>query len=328
MEKYAFYTYTFVKGSTQQDLFQPGQPAFENMTLDGCRSLTDNLMGRNGDEFVIQRHKKYDGETYPCTVMAHTDGITLLRIERPKKVPIYEKSQVSDGGIANIVKRPMPSNPYNYVIIDCRAGHNLIAISMDSDAWNNTDTVGNMLQTSINRQLDLLSRGFNIRLTPQYLQRNFVEYSRFLIKKKKRRVSKMTFFFTGGSINPEIEAIIKSDSYLRALESKRFKAKHCEVSYIDPDSASLIRKNSSVLEHFVALVMSQPKGDAYRLSMTYDDGTTLNCGKSARFIYQMSDSTFLTFWNYGTLFDSTGVGGWLDHVVALMEEEQNAGEVQ
>ncbi len=325
MTRYAFYTYDFGPGTAQLNAFDGKRVPFSQLSVGNCQQRLDFQFGKNGEEFRIQRSRKDDADPYPCTVMAHIAGITLLRIEKPKNVKIFKKQEASKGNIASITKKWETSSPFNYVIIDCREGHNLIAISIDSDAWSNTDTVGNMLQESINHQFELMALDISIGLTPQYLCRDFVEYSRFLIKKKKRRVTKMTFFFSGGTIDPQIEAIIRKDRYLSGLNNRNFNSKHTEVSYIDPDSASIIRKNSQTLEHFVTLVMSNPNSDAFRLRMTYDDGTTLNCGKRVRIEYEMSDQTFMSLLGYGSLFKEEQIGNWLDDVVRLIEEERNAG---
>lgn len=314
MEKYAFYTYSFEPGIPQGDLYQEDQSSFADLSDEKRRDKFELLFGKRGVEFRIKK------KGYPCTVYAHGDGIVLLRLERPKNVPIYEKKQ-NGGIVADIDRKPMPSNPYNYIIIDFREGRNMIAVSISSDAWRDTNVVANMLRESINNCFDAMNQDIHVVLQPQLIHRDYVEYSRYLIKEKERRVTKMTFYFTGGTINPEMEAIIKNDQYLRGLNNRRFKAKHVEVSYLDPDSASIIRKNSRTLEHFVTLVMSEPDKDNFRLHMTYDDGTTLNCGKESRFEYQMKEEVFMSIFGNVSLFPEQNIGAWLDQAREIIEEE-------
>lgn len=314
MDRYAFYTYSFEPGIPQGDLYQEDQSSFFVLSDKKCRERFEILFGRRGVVFPI---KKKD---YPCIVYAHGDGIVLLRLERPKNVPIYEKKQ-NGGDVADIARKPTPSTPYNYIIIDFREGRNMIAVSISSDAWRDPNTVANILRESINYHFDEMCQDIHIVLQPQLIHRDYVEYSRYLIKEKQRRVTKMTFYFTGGTINPEMEAIIKNDQYLSGLNNRRFKAKHVEVSYLDPDSASIVRKNSRTLEHFVTLVMSEPDKDNFRLHMTYDDGTTLNCGRESRFEYEMKDDVFMSIFGNVSMFPEQNIGAWLDQAKVKIEEE-------
>ena len=313
-KKYSFYTYDFEPGSSQGDLYDGNQP-FGEQSEKHRRSLFEFLFGKSGALFNIR-----NGD-YPCTVMAHNDGIVMLRVERPRNVPLYIKEELQQTGvIPRIDKEKRPSNPYNYVIVDFREGRNLVAISIDGDAWRDTNTVANMLRESVNAQFDALNRDMHIVLQPLMFNRDFVEYSRYLIKKKQRRVTKMTFYFTGGKINPEMEAIIKKDGYLSGLKNRSFKSRHTEISYIDPDSRAIARKNSSTLEHFVMLVMSEPDSDAFRLRITYDDGTTLNCGKQNKFEYEMPEDVFDSIFGFGSMFPEQNIGAWLDRAKEAVEE--------
>ena len=286
------------------------------MSEDKRRKLFEFLFGKRGVLFPI---KKKD---YPCTVMSHDGGIVMLRLERPRNVTVYDKQEGPSGVVANITKKPMPSNPFNYVIIDFREGRNMIAISIEGDAWRDTDTVANLLRESVNHLFDEMCRDIHIALAPQTLNHDYVEYSRYLIKKRKRRVTKMTFYLTGGTINPEMEAIIKKDRYLSTLMNRRhFKERHLEVSYFDPDSQSIVRKNSKTLEHFVMLVLSEPGPDTFRLRMTYDDGTTLNCGREVKFEYAMDENVFASIFGNVSMFPEMNIGAWLDKARNIIEEE-------
>lgn len=321
MKKFVFYTYDFKPGSGQKDCFQGNEQP--ELTEEQKQEWFERLFGAERTTFIVKQNNRGGADEFPCYVMSHRKGIVLLRLEHKKIVNLYVKQPAVGNNLPRIDREPRSSHPYIYVIIDLRPERKLIAISIDTDAWSNTDTVGNLLRESINRQLEELSLGFNIELKAVKLHRDFVEYSRYLIKTKRRRVTKMTFYFSGGTINPELEEIIKKDQYLSGLNNRRFKAPHCEISYIDPDSASIVRKNSRTLEHFVTLVMSDPQSEAFRLRMTYDDGTTLFCGKDTRFEYDMNDDTFMSMMGEGTFFPEYDIFAWLDEVVTKIEEEYN-----
>lgn len=314
MQKYSFYTYEFEPGSPQNDLYDENRP-FVEQSEKYRRDLFEFLFGNSSALFKIKN------DDYPCMVMTHNDGIVMLRVERPRNIPLYIKEKLQQKGvIPRIDKQTRESNPFNYIIIDFREGRNLIAISIDGDAWRDTNTVANMFRESVNKKFDALNQDMHIVLQPLMFNRDFVEYSRYLIKKKQRRVTKMTFYFTGGKINPEMEAIIKKDNYLKGLKNRCFKSQHTEISYIDPDSLAIARKNSNTLEHFVMLVMSEPDSDAFRLRMSYDDGTTLNCGKQNKFEYEMPVEVFESILGYDFLFPEQKIGAWLDRAREAVEE--------
>lgn len=325
MDKYAMFTYRFTRPSQKDLIFEGDASGEEDLSDETRRKRLDALFGEENTEFRVYKTNKSDADNYPCTVLFHTDRIVLLRLVNPKYVPYYKVKPTTDGRISDIDKTKILSSPYIYIVIDCREGREAIAMSINNDAWRDLERVAAFVQESINNKLDLLKLGFNVVLIPQKIHRDFIDYSRELIKKRKLSVTKMTFYFTGGTINPELEAIIKGDGYLSTLLNK-YVSKHCEVSYSNPETRDLLDGRSRTLEHIVTLVCSDPLSEAFRLRISYDDGTTLVCGKALRMVYEMDEMTFESMRGFRSLFPEQEIGAWLDCVMDNIKEERNAAK--
>jgi len=131
MDKYAIYYYELNDAPVEGNFLQGEVAKHPNMSKDQCREALYALFGDRNSEFVIKKMKKNRAETYPSIVMARGERLVLLRLENPKEVTVWEKHTSSPGEAANIDKRKVPSNPFCYIIIDCRSGHNMIAIEID-----------------------------------------------------------------------------------------------------------------------------------------------------------------------------------------------------
>lgn len=327
MDKYAMFTYDFLPNPQTSMVFEGDEPVPDRLTDDYCREHFNMLFGDEGTTFNVRKKNSSDADNYPCTVLGHYGRIVLLRLINPKYVPLYKQLSSSTNGVPDIKKTKEATFPFINIVIDCREDRNAIAMSINNDAWRDIDKVAAFFQESINSMLEMLSQGFKVRLIPQKIHRDFIEYSRELIKKRNLLVTKMTFFFSGGTINPELEAIIKQDGYLRTLLEK-YTARHCEVSYSNPEVRNLLDGRSRTLEHIVELVCSDPLSEAFRLRITYDDGTTLICGKASRLSYDMDYMAFESMRGFGSLFPEQEMGGWFDSVKKKMEEERDASDVR
>lgn len=324
MDKYAFYSYSFEDVPIEGDCFEGEQVLTTDTSDMHRRSMLDHLFGHRNTSFTIKKYRKHDADDLPTTVLAHPERIVLLRVENPKEVKVWEKSSSPPGEVASIKERRLPSNPFSYVLIDCRErGQRMMAIRIDSSAWRNTDIVAQLLQDNINKKLKSLSRGFAIKIKPVLMEIDFVEHSRFLIKRKKIPVTKMTVYFTHGLISPRVEEIIKNDAYLRELTGRMFEASNGEVTYNYPNGNRILDRRGNMLEHIVTLIGSEPNG-AFRLRMTYDDGTSYTCGKDVRIEFEMDEMAFMGMLGVGNLFPEQDIGAWFDDKAQKIEEQRHA----
>ena len=327
MDKYAIYHYEFNDAQVEGNFLQGEVVKRPDTSEEQCREVLYSLFGERNSEFIIKKIKKNSADTYPSIVMSRAERLALLRLENPKEVTVWEKHNPSPGEAANIDKKKVPSNPFCYVIIDCRSGHNMIAVEIDSNVWRSTDIVAGLLQESINRKLEANSCGFSVVIKPQVLPVDFLSLSRRIIKKDRIPVTKMTVYLTRGLINPKVEDIVKNDPYLKDMEKRMFEASSAECSYNYPNGMRILDGRSKMLEHFVMLIGSDPSG-AFRLRLSYADGTSYICGKDVRMEFQMSDVAFMGMLGIGNLFPEQEMGAWLDHVANEIEKQRNATQTQ
>lgn len=325
MDKYAIYSYKFVDVTREGELFKEKEETQSDSSEEKRKVWLDRLFGEKNTLFTVKKQNKNDADDLPCTVLAHCEKFVLLRLENPKHISVWIKKQPKTAGeAASINKQRLESNPYVFIIIDCRIESKCrIAINIDTNVWRSTDKVAELIQASINQKLNGLNRDFNIALKPMVLPIDFYEHSRRLIKKEHLAVTKFTVYFTRGLISPKIEEIIKKDAYLKELRKRMFESKSAELTYYDPNGLRILDQRSKMLEHFVMLVASSPS-DAFRLRISYEDGSTYICGKDVRMEFQMSPDTFLSLLGIGNLFPQNEIGAWFDFVNEEIERQKNA----
>ena len=328
MDKYAIYSFDFIKTPYEAD-WTRGELRKSECSAEYCRSRFETLFGDKKASFEVKHQYSYYSDCYPCTVLAHPEHFVLLRLENPKEEKIYDKRISNNGDIDKIEERRVPSFPYIYVIIDCRQeGSGKIAFSIDSNAWRSLDRVADIFMESVNRHLKSQSWGFGIRIRPITIPIDFVSHSRRLIKKDKLNVDKMTLYFTRGTINPEIEEIVKSDPYIKGLMQRMFEAQRGELTLFGPEGSKIVSEKSKVFQHLVMLVGSEPKSQPFRLSMTYSDGSVYKCGKDVRMEFLMSDNTFMSLLGIGTLFPEEEIGAWFDDITKKIEKQKDEETVK
>lgn len=317
MDKYAIYSYEFETRPIQGDLFANDNKPSSAKTDEERRVWFDRMFGERKTEVRMERTvpKTPAPKTtkFPTVVMAHSEMITLLRVVNPKMVSYWEEREALPGEIKPIDKRTTPSSPFCYVVIDCRKDKNLIAIEIDGSAWRDTDVLAKIMQESVNAMFERSQLGFAIKIKPQNLPYDFVEQSKYYIKRKKLGVTKMTVYFTRGCIDPKVAEIIRNDAYLRHLEKKMFKSKTAEITYTAPDAKRIVDERSKVLEHLVTLIHCSSK-DLFRLRLSYDNGVTLSCGKDMRMEFEMDAIAFMTMLSYEYAFPGHLMGDWLDNI--------------
>lgn len=326
MDNYAIYSYRFVDVPVEGDVFRPddSDPPADND--DRRRKRLDFLFGKKNTEFAMMKYNKSDADTLPCTVLAHPDHFVLLRMENPKELKYFKKQESQHGEIARIDERRIPSNPYIYVIFDFREGcGDKVAISINSSAWRSCDKVAELIQDNVNRLLQNFSFGFAIVLQPEMMPIDFVSHSRYLVKKKKLSVTKVTFYFTRGKINSEIDEIINSDNFIKGLLQRMYNAQHGELILYGPEGQRIVHGNSKVLSHIVALAGSEPASEPFRFSMSYSDGSTYKCGKDIRMEFRMDEVAFFEMMGIGSLFPEHTIESWFNHVSNEIAERRNAG---
>ena len=170
--KYVVYTFQFTPlvEVRQLDLFEP--------TL----QVRDEIMAHKLEYFeeaLSSAKFHHYGRTYENSVRMHRDSIMIMRLANRKSFVREKNFQVLKD----------EDEPSCGVIIDYRPGHQVIAIEEASRAFNNTDTVRNILEKSLN---DLLCKHrLYISLKRQNLASEFWDY----VKQYRGRINEVRFTY-------------------------------------------------------------------------------------------------------------------------------------
>lgn len=324
MGNYALYYYTFSDKKSFQQSFN-----YEEIVEDVSAATTDKnlwldrLFGGRNTNVRIQRVKKGSGaDKYPCTVINHEDRIVFLRIENEKLLSVYQKHHSNPSDIASIDKIDVTTNPYSYVIIDCREGKDMIAIKKSSDAFRSTDTIAKLLEESLNSMMEQLSYSFEIAIEPVTMPKDFWDYNKYLIKKKGRKIRKMTIYFKAGSYDPKIESIINNTPYLKRLLKERWSAPHGQVILYNPLSPQVVDGRKHDIKNIIEIISSNVFDTGFGISISYDNGIEISCGKDIRVDYQMKEETFLMLF-VKDVIGETKISSWLDKASNYISKQKN-----
>lgn len=327
MRNFAIYSYGFT-----EDIDKPPLFAFEPSVCDpvppeqrqGCMLA---LFGKEGESFGLKDTRKKD-VFYPCTVMMNQDGIVMLQLERPKNIEVWKKRDTRPGELPRIVPEKVPSNPYCFVFIDCRSGHNKIAIEISSSAWRKTDEVKVLLAVNMNMLFNNDPKyGFNVRIEPETYSFDYLEHQRVLLSKKKQKVETMKIHLKRGIIDPKVEAIVRHNRTVNSLFGSIFSSTKADISLQNPDVSGLIRKGSRLGEYFMMLVGSE-QDEGFGVSLTLSNHRTYVWGEDIRIDFPMNVEILDSALSKDTLFPIPKVDKWFDQVENDIKEERNATNTQ
>lgn len=322
MDRYALYTYNFIDAKViEPNLFREGQEKVPASTADKNLWL-DRLFGAKKSDVKIQKLKNGKGaDKYPCTVLAHLDRVVWLRLENERLQKRYVKhaSKSSEPDTIEIVNES--TNPYSFIFIDCREDKNMIAIKEDSDAWRNTDTEAKLLEASLNDMMKDKGFGFCIEINPETMPKDFWDYNKRLIKKDNRRVRKMSIYFTSGSIDPRITALIDKTPLLKHLLKESWSAIKGKVDLYDPFGPQIVDGRKRDIKNIIEIIMSNALNQNFGLSLLYDNGIEVTCGKDIRIEYPMQANMMDMLFSKN-LFGEYEINKWLDQAVKYIKEQK------
>lgn len=330
MTNYSVYSYELKIPPVETSFISEDQ--LKSVDKAKAKALFDRLFGEKGNAILVQ--KVTDSEVkadYPCTVMAHDNRVVLLRLEKEKPVPLFIKTY-DNSPVPPINRELWDSHPFSYIFLDNRESDDLmkglLVIQVNREAWPNPDTVRNVLQESLNRWMERQKLALQVVLHSKIQTKDFWEHSEEYIRKKNRRVSKMTIRFKSGTIKEKEKALIKSSPYLRALLREPWSATGGEVTLDDPIGSKIIDKRKHDIENILILIKSNPD---FGLSITYDNGVTFTCGVDSRADYPGPDdgnmTNFLNDQKDADLF-KYGIEGWLDDIVEFIKDYRDADPVK
>lgn len=326
MDTYALYTYEYRPiDAVQGNLFAPQDVKIDYTTKDKNLWL-DHIFGNRNTEVRIQHMKKNGGgaDKFPCKVLAHGNGrVVWLRLENEKIRRLWVKRKsATPSEPETISKEDIAENPYSHIFLDCREGKNLIAIMKENDAWRNTDVAARLLQESLNMMMQDAGYGFGIVLHPVTAPKDFWDYNRQLILKEKRKVKKMSIYFVSGSIDPQVLEYIQQTPILKRLLKEMWDAKSGKLELNDPLGTSIVDRRKRDFRNIIELIGSNLTSDAFGVSLVYDNGQEIMCGKDVRLMYQMKSDTFSMLFSEN-LFGEYQINEWLDGAVNYIKEQKD-----
>ncbi len=326
MDTYALYTYTFCPlEAVQGELFVSGDVKVD-MSAEDKNLWLDRLFGDRNSDVRIQRMKKRGAgaDKFPCKVLAHGTGrVVWLRLENEKIRRLWVKHQSATPHEPDpISQEDIAENPFSHIFLDCREGKNLIAIMKESDAWRNTDVAAQLLQESLNMLMLNAGYEFGIRIDPVTVPKDFWDYNRMLILKDKLRVKKMTIYFDTGSLDPMVTEYVNNTPILKRLLKEVWEAKRGKLVLDDPLGQRIVDRRKRDIKQIIELIGSNLTSDAFGLSLAYDNGREVVCGKDVRLMYPMKADTFSMLFSKN-LFGEYKINDWLDKAVEYIDKEKN-----
>jgi hypothetical protein len=330
MDSYALYTYSFCAAEAVQGDFFISQDVKVGMSTEDKNLWLDRLFGERNSDVRIQRVKKNGAgaDKFPCKVLAHGKGrVVWLRLENEKIRRIWVKHQSTNPSDPDPISQdPIPDNPFSYIFLDCREGRNLIAIMKENDAWRNTDVAAKLLQESLNFLMQNTGYEFCIKIDPVTVPKDYWDYNRQLILKEKCRVKKMTIYFGAGTLDPRVMDYINNTPILKRLMKEMWEAKRGKLELEAPFGPRIVDKRKRDIKQIIGLIGSNITSDAFGLSLTYDDGSELVCGKEVRLTYSMKADTFSMLFSKN-LFGEYGINDWLDRATNYIKQQKDGTTV-
>ncbi len=326
MDSYALYTYEFCQAESVQENFFIPHDVKVDMSTEDKNLWLDRLFGDRNSDVRIQRIKKRGAgaDKFPCKVLAHGTGrVVWLRLENEKIRRIWVKRQNTTPHEPDTIKQEdIADNPFSHIFLDCRKGKNLIAIMKENDAWRNTDVAAQLLKESLNFLMLNAGYGFGIIIKPVTVTKDFMDYNRQLILKDKLRVRKMTIYFGSGTLDPRVTEYINQTPILKRLLKEMWEAKRGKLELEDPFGPRIVDMRKRDFKNIIELIASNLTSDAFGLSLAYDNGSEVVCGKDIKLIYTMKADTFSMLFSQN-LFGEYKINDWLDGAIEYIKKQKN-----
>lgn len=326
MDIYALYEYSYCPvEAVQQDIFVSREVKVD-MTTEDKNLWLDRLFGERNTDVRIQRMKKKGGgaDKFPCKVLAHGKGrVVWLRLENEKIRRMCVKRQsATPHEPETISKEDIAENPFSHIFLDCRESKNLIAIMKENDAWRNTDVEAQLLQESLIMLMQDAGYGFGIKIKPVTVPKDFWEYNRHLILKDKLKVKKMTIYFGAGSLSPQVMELINQIPILKRLLKEVWDAKRGKLELDDPMGPRIVDQRKRDFKNIIELIGSNLTSDAFGISLAYENGQEVVCGKDVRLMFPMKADTFSMLFSQN-LFGEYKINDWLDGAIEYIKNQKD-----
>ena len=170
--------------------------------------------------------------------------------------------------------------------------------------------------------MENLPYSFELIIEPITMPKDFWDYNRHLIKKEGRNVKKMTICFKAGSINPKVESFINNTPYIKRLLKEDWSASHGQVTLYDPVGSKVVDGRKRDIKNIIELITSNVDDTGFGISLLYNNGIEITCGKDIRLPYPMKEETFLMLF-VKDLIGETTISLWLDQASDFISKQKN-----
>ena len=153
---YAIYTYKFIENKDPGDLFQDGQSKATDMST--AQDVFYGLFLPQNNLFRVQKVEGDYAKKYTCEVYGNDSRMVALRLFNMKEEHYWEIVEKPHDPMGAVERKSLTSTPCTFVIIDCRPNKKILAVKVETEAWRNTDVVRDLMEESINLQLNCLKR--------------------------------------------------------------------------------------------------------------------------------------------------------------------------
>lgn len=169
--------------------------------------------------------------------------------------------------------------------------------------------------------------GFGIKIKPVTVTKDYWEYNRQLILKDKRRVRKMTIYFGSGTLDPRVIDYIKNTPILKRLQKEMWEARRGKLELDDPFGPRIVDGRKRDFKNIIELIASNLTSDAFGLSLAYDDGQEVVCGKDVKLMFPMKSDTFSMLFSKN-LFGEYKINDWLDNAIDYIKKQKDGTSVE
>lgn len=101
-----------------------------------------------------------------------------------------------------------------------------------------------------------------------------------------------------------------------------WEAKRGKLELDEPFGPRIVDKRKRDFKNIIELIGSNLTSDAFGLSIAYDDGQELVCGKDVRLMFPMKADTFSMLFSQN-LFGEYKINDWLDGAVEYIKKQKD-----
>ena len=132
----------------------------------------------------------------------------------------------------------------------------------------------------------------------------------------------MTIYFGTGTLDPRVMEYINQTPLLKRLLKEVWEAKRGKLELEEPLGSSIVDKRKRDIKNIIDLIGSNLTSDVFGISLAYDNGQEVVCGKDVRLMFPMKADTFSMLFSQN-LFGEYKINDWLDGAVEYIKKQKD-----